>query len=258
VHSSWLAVLGLGFLLPFSMAAADLEVEGKSSDSGSNPIQRLSQARESSEAPTWIDAGDVPTGYLPAKYEVKADIRFFEGGGVFPKAYLGIFPWLTVGGGVAVRNVIGAGDIGVGDDSAKALFKLRVLEENDAVPALALGWDGPAYSFGRIRGLYLTASKELRTSLGYWQIHGGLNSWTSFKQVNMKDESSAYAAVTSLFANLFLFCEYDDALRNDGGYINAGFRFHFAPINLGVEFRDLGARHGQVARILRVGYTGLF
>jgi len=204
------------------------------------------------------NAGSGPTAYLPMKYELKADVRFYEGGSIYPKVNLGLFPWLMIGGGVDMRNVIGYGPVTVGDDSAKADFKLRILEESDSQPALALGWDGPAFSYERLRGLYLSVSKELKTGLGFWQVHAGVNTWSNWKAINLRDEGSAYAAVTTLFSNLYLFCEYDDALRQDGGYLNAGFRFTFEPISLGIEFRDLGARHGGSGRLLRVGYTGLF
>jgi hypothetical protein len=259
-------IFGLVLTLSATLMAADFEVEPEQADketaparSGAeNPVQKLSQPREAAAAPTWLDAGSVPTAYLPMKYELKGDVRFYEGGSIYPKVSLGLFPWLMIGGGIDMRNVIGYGPVTVGDDSAKAAFKLRVLEENSSQPAVAVGWDGPAYSYERLRGLYLSVSKELKTGLGFWQLHAGVNTWSNWKNIDLKEQGSAYAAVTTLFSNLYLFAEYDDAVRQDGGYLNAGFRFTFEPISLGIEFRDLGARHGGSGRLLRVGYTGLF
>ncbi len=262
--------------LPLALAAADFTVGGGSGspaasgqpaqapvsgagagDDGSNPVSRFSRPEAVAGPGLMWDAGDAPTAYLLNKYEVKTDLRFYESGGILGKAYLGLFPWLTIGGGANAENVIGSGDVTMTRDDAMVLARLQLLRESDNWPALALGWDGPAYSFVPTRGLYLAASKEIRTSLGYCQIHGSLNT-ARFADFKADQDLEGALAFTSVVSLVTLFTEFDDAFNPQGGYLNAGFRVNLDPINIGFEFRDLGARHGPVFRLLRVGYIGLF
>ncbi len=250
--------------LALGLPAADFVVENGSNGPSeqaaedSNPIQRLSNSHAAAEFPAMTEAGDVPTAYMLGKYELRGDLRLYQGGGVYPKVSLGIFPWLSIGGGFSADNVIGAGTPRMDPDSAKASFKLKLLDDSRGWPGLAVGWDGPAYDTTHLRGLYATLSKEVATSLGWWQLHVGVNTWANWRDRDLRDQGSGYAAITALFRGLALFVEYDDAFQPDGGYGNAGFRYCFDPVILGLEFRDLGARHGESSRLLRVGYSGQF
>jgi hypothetical protein len=255
-----LVILGLSW----GLWAADFEVANPSADSSepasasANPIQRLSSPHAAAAFPVMTEAGDVPTAYMLNKYELRGDLRLYEGGGVFPKVSLGIFPWLSIGGGFSAGNVIGSGNPQMDADSAKASFKLKLLDDRQGWPGLAVGWDGPAYDTTQLRGFYATLSKEVGTSVGWWQLHAGANTWSSLKAIDLRDQGSGYAAITAIFQSLAVFGEYDDAFQPQGGFCNAGFRYYFDPVILGLEFRDLGARHGEPSRLLRVGYSGQF
>jgi len=250
--------------LAWGLSAADFVVENSPADqpqsapASSNPIQRLSSPHAGADFPVMTEAGDVPTAYMLGKYELRGDLRLYEGGGVFPKVSLGIFPWLSIGGGFSAGNVIGSGAPQMSEDSAKASFKLRLLEDRQGWPGLAVGWDGPAYDTTQLRGFYATLSKDVETSLGWWQLHAGANTWSSLRSIDLRDQGSGYAAITALFRSLAVFAEYDDAFQPQGSTCNAGFRYYFDPVILGLEFRDLGARHGESSRLLRVGYSGQF
>jgi hypothetical protein len=252
------------YSMAWGLSAADFVVENSSPDqagpaaASSNPIQRLSSPHAAAEFPVMTEAGDVPTAYMLNKYELRGDLRLYEGGGVFPKVSLGIFPWLSIGGGFSAGNVIGSGAPQMDADSAKASFKLRLLDDRQGWPGLAVGWDGPAYDTTQLRGFYATLSKEVDTSLGWWQLHVGANTWSSLRSIDLRDQGSGYAAITALFRSLAVFGEYDGAFQPQSDSCNAGFRYYFDPVILGLEFRDLGARHGEPSRLLRVGYSGQF
>jgi hypothetical protein len=250
--------------LALGLPAADFVVENDANapaepvSGSSNPIQRLSSSHRETEFPALTEAGDVPTAYMLSKYELRGDLRMYEGGGVYPKISLGIFPWLSIGGGFSAGNVVGSGKPTMDSESAKASVKLKLLDDNQSWPGLAVGWDGPAYDTTPLRGLYATLSKEVATTLGWWQLHVGANTWSDWRNPDLRNQGSGYAAITALFRGLALFGEYDNAFQPDGGYANAGFRYCFDPVILGLEFRDLGARHGESSRLLRVAYSGQF
>ena len=259
---------GLVLLASLPLAAADFELGNEPEPvqrpepepARKNVAQRWSQDRSSGQVPSLTSLGDVPSAYTLLKYELAGDLRFYEGGGIMAKAMIGIWPRFFFGGGVNVRNFVGAGDLSLGRDDATMLARLLVVREMPAFPAISLGWDGPAYAGGEMRGLYLVASKELSTALGYFQVHGGLNT-NEFEAFVTEDDLRAFAAASTMVANVLLFAEFDELLHPDGARINTGVRLYFDPISLGLEFQDLGSTRSsstRVSRMLRVSYTGLF
>jgi hypothetical protein len=234
-----------------------LEFESAAAGSGSTPSG--SQAAEAS-VPQPIDAGDVPTAYGLLKYEMRTDIRFYSDGGILTKVDLGIYPRFFIGGALNVPGLINAGPVTVTQDDASLLARFIVMKEDASYPSLALGWDGPAYDGGEKRGLYLVASKEFRTPLGFFQAHGGLNTSDFDSAWQASRDLRGFGALTSTFRQLTGFCEADEINDPGGPRYNAGARFYFDPISLGLEFRDIGATRAGTpsSRMLRVSYSGLF
>ncbi len=218
-----------------------------------------SRGAAASEAPQTTEAGDVPTAYGYARHELRPDVRFYGGGGVLAKAHFGIYKWLSLGGGVSVPGLIGTGPLSLSRDHAQFSVKVVPMPESEKFPALALGWDGPAYAGGELRGLYAALSKEIKSPLGYFQVHAGANS-AVLDGFQAGRDLRGFAAISTTFRQLTLFSEADELGNPLGPGWNAGGRFFFDPISLGVEFRDLaGLRQGWlVSRLLRVSYTGLF
>lgn len=260
--------LALGLALP--LAAADFEIgprDNASADSAPDagddaaPVRHRHPAEGAmaSDYPVRLDAGDVPTAYGLRKYDLRADLRFYDGGGILTKAYLGLFPRFFIGGAADVRNVIGSGPLSMTRDDAQLLARLNVLVEDEDVPAVAVGYDGPAYEHGAARGLYLAVSKELPTSLAFIQVHGGLNSGR-VDTFNADHDLRASAALTTAVQNLGLFTEVDEVLDPLGPRWNAGLEGYFHPLILALEFRDLASpRPGVgVSRLLRLSYIGRF
>ena len=142
-------------------------------------------------------------------------------------------------------------------DDAQLLGRLVLLTEDESIPAVALGYDGPAYEHGTARGVYLSASKEVPTSLAYFQVHAGVNSGQvdTFKADR---DLRASAALTTAIHDVGAFTEIDQVLDPIGPRWNAGLEFNFSPIVVALELRDLGGfRPGTpVSRMLRLSYTG--
>ena len=259
------ALLALGLCVPLS--AADLEIGPANagvSETSSGPASGVTASRPvhmavTSDYPVRIDAGDVPTAYGLEKYDLRVDLRFYDGGGILTKAYLGIFPRFFLGGAADLRAAIGSGALSMTRDDAQLLARLLLLLEDDDIPAVALGYDGPAYEHGPARGLYLAVSKEFPTSLAYVQVHGGLNSG-QVDQFNVEHDLRGSLAVTTAIHNVGLFSELDEIMDPVGPRWNCGAEVNFDPIVVAVEVRDLGAIRPDtpVSRLLRLSYTGRF
>jgi hypothetical protein len=241
------------------LAALEFESPNASSGAAAAPAGASGGASEAS-VPQIIDAGDAPTAYGLLKYEMRTDIRFYSDGGILTKLYLGIYPRFFIGGALNVPSLINAGPVTVTQDDASLLARFIIMKEDATYPAMALGWDGPAYDGGEKRGLYLTASKEFRTPLGFFQAHGGINTAVFDNGWQASQDLRGFAALTSTFRQLTGFCESDEINDPAGPRYNAGIRFFFDPISLGLEFRDIGATRAGIAssRMLRVSYSGLF
>ena len=240
-------VFGAGVVQSALQAASEVQM-GSGSASATVPF-----------SPRLLDVGDIPTAYPLLKYELRTDIRFYEGGGVLSKIYLGIFPRFFMGGAMNVRNLIGRGSPEMNNDDAQVLARLLLIRESSAWPAVSLGWDGPAYHGGEERGLYLALSKEIRTVLGYFQLHGGINS-SELEEFEAQEHLRGSVGLSFLVSAVTFFAEGDEFFHADGPRFNAGLRVHFEPISLGIEFRDIPPSRESVeaARILRINYTGLF
>ena len=261
-------VLALG--LSQTLAAADFEIgpqdSGRSTapSNNSGPGSGLSSPAQvhtalPSDYPVRIDAGDVPTAYGLDKYELRTDLRFFDGGGIMAKAYLGIFQRFFIGGAADLRNAIGSGPLSMTRDDAQLLARLLVLLEDAEIPSVAIGYDGPAYEHSAARGLYLAVSKEFPTSLAYFQVHGGLNTG-QVDQFNADRDLRASLALTTAIQNVGLFTELDEVLAPQGGRWNSGLEVNFNPIIIAVELRDMGAIRPDtpMSRLLRLSYNGRF
>jgi hypothetical protein len=248
------------------LRAADFELgpqENLNSGHSSAPSHSGASSRAEGlpvgEVPVPIQAGDVPTAYHLRKYEVRTDFSFYEGGGILGKAYLGLFDMFSIGGAANVRGFIGSSDLKMTRDDAQLLAKLVPIEEDESIPEVAIGWDGPAYDRGEAKGLYLALSKQVPTTLGFIQLHGGLNTANVESFVGNRD-LRASAALTGAIRNFGFFTAVDEVLHPVAPRWSLGLEGYFAPITLGLEWRDLASGRGDLnsTRMLRVGWVGRF
>jgi hypothetical protein len=264
VYARTLILSLLTLALTARLAAADFEI-GPQDSSVSEGLKPAPAARPSlvpagaitADYPVRLDAGDVPTAYGLPKYGLLTDLRFYDGGGILTKVYLGLHPRLFIGGAADLRNAVGSGPLAMDRDDYQLLARLVLVQEDESLPALALGYDGPAYEHGAARGLYLSVSKEFPTSLAYFQAHAGLNSG-QVDTFRADRDLRASAALTTAIHQVGAFAEVDEMMDPVGPRFNAGLEYNFSPIVVAVELRDLGgSRPGvPVSRLLRLSYTG--
>lgn len=259
-------LLGFFGLLQAPLAAADFEIGPQEGGSGeasepasASPSAPVKGGIPAADVPVPIEAGEVQTAYGLKKYELRTDFKFYEGGGILSRAWLGLFPQFFIGGAANVRSFIGSGELHMNRDDAQLLARLVVWPEDDAFPGLALGWDGPQWDRGEAKGLYLSVSKEVPTALGFVQVHGGLNSSVVETFVANRD-LRASLALTGGVRNLGFFTEVDEALNSRGTRWNAGLSANFAPLSVSLEWRDMasGRERTPVSRLLRVAWQGRF
>ena len=248
-------------LIAFSLAMVSraTALEFETGSEAQSPSKKSSSWSQDTSVPALTDVGDVPAAQGLLLHEMRTDVRFYAGGGVLTKLNLGIFSRFSLGAALNVPNLIGTGPISMAREDASVLARLLVLREDEAFPAIAIGWDGPAYAGGELRGLYLVFSKELRLSFSTLQAHGGLNS-SVVDGFEISRNLRGFAAVSTNLHELTLFIEGDEFNHPVAPRVSAGARYFFDPVSVGVEFRDLGGlRNGvEVSRTLRVSYSGLF
>lgn len=245
-----------------ALKAADFEIgpqDGAESHERGADRADADRGIPAAKLPLRLEVGDVPTAYALKKYGLRTDLKFHQGGGILAKAWLGLFERFMLGGAVEIRHFIGDGDVDIRRDDAQLLAKLLVLREDRELPALAIGWDGPAYESGEAKGLYVALSKEFSTALAFFQLHAGANSG-QFERFKATRDLRAFLGLSTSVYNVSLFTEVDEVLNTAGSRWNAGLLVHFQPVSLGLEFRDLASlRPGvTVSRLLRVSWDGRF
>ncbi len=125
---------------------------------------------------------DMPTAGILHNGMIAMNVNFYENSGVLVGLEAGAFNRLTFGLSFGGTNIIGSGAVDW-NKLPGVNIRFRVLDETDATPAIAVGFDSQGkdayiseynrYEF-KSPGFYASASKYF-TMLGYLGIHGGVN-----------------------------------------------------------------------------------
>jgi hypothetical protein len=200
----WWWVLGLGAASLGATCALAAEPEG-----GAGPA---------SDPPTLLV--DVPTAGLTGRGQVESHACVFPGGGIDLRVDVGLGSRVSVGAGYGGVQVIGDGEPEWYPRPGLAL-KVRLLEENWTLPALAAGidtrgagyWDKARDRFQfKSRGVYLVASKNY-AFLGDLAFHGGAN--RSLEDEDDGDVTGFVGLEKSIGPWIGLGAEFDLALNDD-------------------------------------------
>lgn len=218
---------------------------------------------------------DLPTAGTLDRGSYAVDLRMFGNGGLLGRVAVGITPRFMFGISYGGENIIGEGDIDW-NPRPGIVAKLRLIDENFAIPAITIGFDSQGYGpyndeFDRYetksRGLYAVASKNYAILLNLG-LHAGLN----FSLENDDDDEEVdffLGADLSLNREIRAFVEYDvgtndnlnDALFGSGqGYFNGGAQWNFSDrlflqVNLKNIFQN-GAN--DLTREFKLGYFEFF
>jgi hypothetical protein len=185
---------------------------------------------------------DTPTAGTVAAGTFETRSKVFPGGGLELRVDIGLANWLSLGGSYGGLQIIGDGDPDWNPEPGFAV-KIRVIEEDYFLPALALGvdtqgsgyWDAhrERYQY-QSRGIYAVVSKNYAW-YGDLTLHGGMNRTLEGNDPNL---NPFLGLEKSLGGYWSLALEYDSAFnddRNDGaygkgrGYLNGAVSWNLSP-----------------------------
>ncbi len=203
-----------------------------------------------------IELVDVPTANSMLKAELRYDVKFYSGGGVLNRVYVGIFDRLMIGAALNVTNLVGTGQIQV-ILPPKLLGKFRITDDDGAVPAIAIGYEGESYFDMAARGVFLSVTKEVMLGSAFIQLTGTVYSNQFSEILNNIDMGAGIAfAITP---DLALSAEADSFLLDNSLNINGGISYRFEPITLEVILKyGLGENDIRHSRVLRLTYISYF
>jgi hypothetical protein len=217
---------------------------------------------------------DMPTAGMLASGTFGLDIDFFQRGGLLVTLTAGIFDRLSVGVSYGGSGLIGS-EVAVMNPGPGANIKLRLIEENEALPAIVLGFDsqgreGYMKELDRYRikspGLYAVASKNYNLA-GYLSIHGGTN--YSLERADDDEDLNVFVGVEKTIGPIIsAIVEYNSALNDSksvgegDGYLNFGLRFSLGGgLTMGIDVKDVLENAGEVHfgnRAVKLEYVGMF
>ncbi len=203
-----------------------------------------------------IELVDVPTANTLIRGEVRVDIKFYPGGGILNRLYVGFFDRLMVGGALNIRNLIGTGDVEL-VFPPKFLGKIRLTDDTSTIPAISIGYEGESYFDIKARGLFISITKELNLGSFFIQLDGAVytNEFTQFGK-----EIDAGAGISFAITPEFIIStEYDSILGNEDGHFNIGIGYFFDPIEIDIGIKyGLGNMENRLSRILKILYISYF
>ena len=204
---------------------------------------------------------DIPTAGMLARGSFALDIDFYQEGGVLLGLSAGILDRLSFGVSYGGTKLIGA-DSPVMNQVPGVNLKIRLIEENVDLPAVAIGFDsqgkdGYLKEFDRYRikspGVYAVASKNYLLA-GFFSIHGGVN--YSFEGSDSDRDPNVFMGIEKTLGPVVsLTLEYNFATNDSDhraisrgyGYVNAGIRWSVgAGLTLGVNLKDLTKNGGDL------------
>jgi hypothetical protein len=178
------------------------------------------------------------------------NVRVGPGGSLITGVGVGITPYINLGVSYGAGNVIGSGNADW-EDEIEFEVKLRLAEEFDIMPGLAVGYDSRGYGVQvgeggyakASQGVYIAAVKTAPFS-EYWHFHGGVSRTLELE----KAEPDFFLGLTARFSQEFsLVAEYslgvereEEGKSDKTGFLNAGLRWVFAgQLELDLFFRNL-------------------
>ncbi len=205
---------------------------------------------------------DVQTAHTLPRAAYSLRVSVVPDGGVRIGFAVGATPYVSAGVSYGAGNVIGSGEPDW-DDEIEFELKIRLAEEYDIMPGLAIGYDSRGHGAQMpdgghekaSQGLYVAAVKTAPFS-EFWQFHGGISRTLEIEKVR----PDYFVGVSARFSQEFsVLVEYqlgttrcDDGSNDKTGYLNAGLRWIFAgQIEIDLYFRNLVGPSGSPERSSR-------
>ncbi|MCK4680813.1 hypothetical protein KAT82_06780 [bacterium] len=193
---------------------------------------------------------DVQTAYTLPRAGYSLRVRVVPEGGVWTGFAIGVSPYVSAGVSYGAGNVIGSGEPDW-DNEIEFELKIRLAEEYDIMPGLAMGYDSrghgaqmPDGGYEKAsQGIYVVAVKTAPFS-EFWQFHGGISRTLEIEKVRPDYFVGVSARFSQEFSVLteyqFATTRYDDGSDDKTGYLNVGLRWIFADqLEIDFYFRNL-------------------
>ena len=220
---------------------------------------------------------DLPTAGMLSKGSFALDLDFYQQGGVLLGLSVGLLDRLSFGVSYGGTDLIGSGEP-VMNSVPGVNVKIRIIEENIALPAIVLGIDtqgrdGYVKALRRYAikspGVYAAASKNYAL-LGFFSLHAGAN--YSFEHDDNDKDVNIFAGVEkSVGSVVSLLMEYNlasndsngKALGKGRGYLNAGLKWTVGGgLTLAVCLKDLAKNSSNnisvANRTVKIEYARMF
>jgi len=217
---------------------------------------------------------DVPTAGMLAQGTVGLDVDFFQEGGLLLGVNVGILSRLSLGVSYGGSRLIGSEKASM-NSVPGANVKLRVLEENIVLPAVALGFDsqgrdGYIKELDRYKikspGFYVVGSKNYALA-GFISVHGGIN-YSLERGDGDRDVNFFFGFEKTIGPVVSFVAEYNLGSNDSNGsadvrgrgYLNIGVRLSIGGgLTLGADLKDLAKNRSNVSvgnRTVRIEYLG--
>jgi len=215
---------------------------------------------------------DLQSAHTLPKAAYSLGVRATPSGGLRTSFAVAPADFALVGVSYGALNVIGTGDPDW-DDEVEFELKLRLAEEFDIMPAIAIGYDSRGYGTQlpdggyekASQGIYVAAAKTAPFS-EFWQFHGGLSRTLEVEKVDL----DFFVGATGRFSQEFsVVAEYqlgatreEDGSEEKTGYLNLGMRWVFEQqLEIAFFFRNLvgpGGSPDLQSRALSFAYYDSF
>ncbi len=200
---------------------------------------------------------ETPTAGILQQGEAELSAKIYKNNGLLIGTKVGLFPRFMFGVNYGAEQIVGNENPNW-HDRVEFNAKIRLLDENNQLPAIALGYDSQGH--GRYhkadkrydiksKGAYLTASKNF-FFFGNLGIHGGIN--YSLETEDKDEEPNLFFGFDKSVGDMVvLVAEYDTGWNdNDAnvmkgrGFFNASVDLHFTEaLIMRVSFYDLLLNH---------------
>jgi hypothetical protein len=193
---------------------------------------------------------DVQTAHTLYRAGYSLGVRVAPAGAVQTSFTVGVTDYVLAGVSYGAANVIGSGDPDW-DGEVEFELKIRLAEEREIMPGLAIGYDsrGHGAHLGdggyekASQGIYVAAVKTAPFS-EFWQFHGGVSRTLEVEKTNPGFFLGVSARLSQEFS---IVAEYelgstrrDEEEEEKTGYLNAGLRWVFAEqLEIDLYFRNL-------------------
>jgi opacity protein-like surface antigen len=197
---------------------------------------------DSSQTPD-SDIIDAPTSAVLDDHGYSTRSRFYSQGGILEYLSFGVYPGVNLGASAAVDGFIGD-EKNVRMRAPTAQVKWRFFEGDQALPSMAMGYDGQGYRYNtgdrrfnqRQRGFYVVGTKEL--GIPGFEFHPSFN----ISDFNSNAIFGCLPFTLNIRDKAELLLEWDNIANWSDSRFNAGIRF-FLTSNFHVDFavRAIGA-----------------